>query len=398
MAVAYRRLLAHRPFATGVGSVALSAVALGMIPLSLILSSGGSMAAGTFAVGAFGLANSAGVPIQGMLMARVAARWVVSISAGVSCAFMLAVAASPGSAAQLVLLVEAGLTFPALAAALRASIPRFFSEPAERSGGYALLSVAFQAGLAVGPVAASLLATSMPRRLSFVVVAAVIAAAGSLLASSMGRSVPSPRFGPSLPLAAVATFGRILAIGGLVSVATGSLTVIVPTVAHAVGMQGLAGPLLAALALGEGVGALVFGARPVPGSRRAQLVSALVLTAGGYAVLALSADELVLVAGLVFVAGALSSPVAILLSAALDDVVPQRMLAGAYGLVVVTAVGGAALGTGAAGVIAGSSVGVAGAAVMSATGVAVAATLAVPASSADRSRSEPSAGGRDGSG
>jgi MFS family permease len=380
MAVVYRHLLADRPFAAGVGSVALSAVALGMIPLSLILSSGESLAAGAFAAGVFGLANAVGVPIQGALMARIPARWVVGTSAGVSCVFMLVVAAAPESAAQPVLLAGAGVSFPALAAALRASIPRSFSGTEERSGAYALLSVAFQAGLAVGPVAASLLATSATRRLSFAIVAAVIAAAGFLLAFSTDRTGPLPRSRSrsSHPLAGVATFGRILAIGGLVSMATGSLTVIVPAVAHAVGKQGLAGPVLAALALGEAVGALVFGARPVLGSQRAQLITALASTAIGYAALSLVTDQLALVAVLVFVAGALSGPVTILLSATLDDVVPQRMIASAYGLIVVAAVGGAALGTSWAGLIAGSSAGVVGAAVVATIGVAVAAALAVP--------------------
>ncbi|TCU82254.1 MFS transporter [Curtobacterium sp. PhB191] len=378
MAVVYRRLVANRSFVAGIGAVALSAIALGMIPLSLILSSGTSLVDGAFAAGAFGLANAVGVPIQGALMARIAARWVVGSSAGMSCGVMLAVAASPGSAWQPVLLVGAGVSFPALAAALRASIPRSFSRPGERTGAYALLSVAFQAGLAVGPVVASLLATSATRRLSFVIVAAVIATAGSLLALSIGRSAPSHRSGPPLPVAGVATFGRILAISGLVSMATGSLTAIVPAVAQAVGSRGLTGPVLAALALGEAAGALLFGARPLPSSRRSQLVTALALTASGYAALALVAGQLVLVAGLVFIAGALSSPVTILLSAALDDVVQPGMLASAYGLIVVAAVGGAALGTIAAGLIIGSSAGVACAAVISATGVAIASALAVP--------------------
>lgn len=377
MTVVYRRLLADRPFVAGIGSVALSAVALGMIPLSLILGSGGSLVDGAFAAGAFGLGNAVGVPVQGALMARIAARWVVGISAGVSCGFMLSVAAAPGSAAQPVLLAGAGVSFPALAAALRASIPRSFSEPGERAGAYALLSVAFQAGLAVGPVVASLLVTSVSRRLGFVIVAAVIVTAGSLLAFSMADAAPSQRSGPR-PVAGVATFGRVLAIGGLVSMATGSLTVIVPAVAQAVGSRGLAGPVLAALALGEAVGALLFGARPLPGSRRSHLVTALTLTATGYAALALVADQLVLVAVVVFIAGALSSPVAILLSASLDDVVQPEMLASAYGVVVVAAVGGAALGTSVAGLVVGGPTGIAGAAVMSATAVASAVALAVP--------------------
>jgi MFS family permease len=240
-----------------------------------------------------------------------------------------------------------------------------------------LLSVAFQAGLAVGPVVASFLVTSVSRRLGFVIVAAVIVTAGSLLAFSMADAAPSHRSGPR-PVADVATFGRVLAIGGLVSMATGSLTVIVPAVAQAVGSRGLAGPVLAALALGEAVGALLFGARPWPGSRRSHLVTALTLTATGYAALALVADQLVLVAVLVFIAGALSSPVAILLSASLDDVVQPEMLASAYGVVVVAAVGGAALGTSVAGLVVGSPIGIAGAAVISATAVASAVALAVP--------------------
>jgi hypothetical protein len=347
-----------------------------MIPLSLILASG--VVDGAFAAGAFGLANAVGVPIQGALMSRVSARWVVGVSAGVSCGFMIAVAASPGSAAPLVLLAGAGVSFPALAAALRASIPRSFPEAGKRAGAYALLSVAFQAGLAVGPVVASLLATAVSRRLSFVIVAAVILTAGSLLTCSIGAAAPSRRSGPLFPVAGIAMFGRVLAIGGLVSVATGSLTVIVPAVAQAVGNRGLAGPVMAALALGEAVGALLFGARPLPGSRRSHLVTALALTASGYAALALVADQLVLVAGLVFIAGALSSPVAILLSATLDDVVQPRMLASAYGLVVVAAVGSAAVGTSVAGLIVGSSAGIDGAAAMSAITIVIAAALAIP--------------------
>ncbi len=378
MTVVYRRLLADRLFVAGIGSVALSAVALGMIPLSLILASGGSIVDGAFAAGAFGVANAVGVPVQGALMARITARWVVGVSAGVSGGFVLSVAAAPGSAVQPVLLAGAGVSFPALAAALRVSIPRSFSEPGERAGAYALLSVAFQAGLAVGPVVASLLVTSVSRRLSFVIVAAVIVTAGFLLAFSMGDAVPWRRSGPPLGMAGVASFGRVLAIGGLVSMATGSLTVIVPAVAEAVGSRGLAGPVLAALALGEAVGALLFGARPWPGSRRSHLVTALALTASGYAALALVADQLVLVAVLVFIAGALSSPVAILLSASLDDVVQPGMLASAYGLVVVAAVGGAALGTSVAGLVVGGPTGIASAAAVSAAAVASAVALAIP--------------------
>ena len=378
MTVGYRRLLADRRFVAGIGSVALSAVALGMIPLSLIIASGASFVDGAFAAGAFGLANAMGVPIQGALMARIAARWVVGVSACVSCGFMLAVAAAPGSAAQPVLLAGAGVSFPALAAALRASIPRSFSEPAERAGAYALLSVAFQAGLAVGPVVASLLVTSVSGRLSFVFVAVVMVTAGFLLAFSMGDAALSRRSGPPLGMAGVASFGRVLAIGGLVSMATGSLTVIVPAVAQAVGSRGLAGPVLAALALGEAVGALLFGARPWPNSRRSHLVTALALTASGCAAFALVAGQLVLVAVLVFIAGALSSPVAILLSASLDDVVQPGLLASAYGLVVIFAVGGAALGTSVAGLVVGGPTGIASAATVSAAAVASAMVLAIP--------------------
>ncbi|MEN0101775.1 MAG: MFS transporter [Curtobacterium sp.] len=377
MTVVYRRLLADRPFVIGVGAVALSAVALGMIPLSLILSPGESLATGAVAAGAFGLANAVGVPVQGAVMARVSARWLVSIGAGVSSSFMLLVAASPGSTAQSVLLAGAGVSFPALAAALRASIPRSFSEPAERSGAYALLSVAFQAGLATGPVVAGLLVASAPRQLDFVVVAAVIGAAGALLAVSMGTTTPTPPAGSSLSLAGAAPFARIVSIGGLVSVATGSLTVIVPAVVEPAGRGELAGPVLACLALGEAVGALLFGARPVPSSRRAQLLTALALTAGGYATLVIAADRIVLLAALVFVVGGLSSPVAIVLSGALDVVVPPPFIASAYGVVVVAAVGGSALGTSVAGLIVGSGGGVAAAAAMAALAISIAGALSV---------------------
>ncbi|WIE73925.1 MFS transporter [Curtobacterium sp. MCJR17_020] len=377
MTVVYRRLLAHRSFAIGVGAVALSAVALGMVPLSLILSSGDSLACRAAAAGAFGLANAVGVPVQGALMSRVPARWVVSIGAGVSCCFMLLVVASPSSTTRSLLLAGAGVSFPALAAALRASIPRSFSEPAERSGAYALLSVAFQAGLAMGPTLAGLLVISAPWRLTFLVIAAVIAAAGFLLAVTMGRTEsPLPASLP-LPLAGVATFARILAIGALVSVETGSLTVIVPAVADAAGREGLAGPVLAGLAIGEAAGALLYGARPVPDIRRARLLTALALTASGYATLVIVGDRVVLLAAMVFVVGWMSSPVAIILTTALDVVVPPRLIASAYGLVVVAAVGGAALGTSAAGLVVERSGGVAGAAIIATAVVAIAGALSV---------------------
>ena len=85
-----------------------------------------------------------------------------------------------------------------------------------------------------------------------------------------------------------------------------------------------------------------------------------------------------LVAVVVCIVGALSSPVAILLSASLDDVVQPEILASAYGVVVVAAVGGAAFGTSVAGLIVGGPTGITGAAVMSSTAVASAVALAIP--------------------
>lgn len=74
-----------------------------------------------------------------------------------------------------------------------------------------------------------------------------------------------------LPLYAVATFTGI---------ATGVTTVAIPAVTRAAGAPAAAGPVFAAAALGEVIGAMIFGSRAWPLAAHQQLRAALLAASG----------------------------------------------------------------------------------------------------------------------
>lgn len=343
MAVGYRRLLGDPSFSVGIVAVAVSAVVLGMVPLTLVLGSPGRrLADGAVLAAAFGIGNALGVPSQGLLIARFPTRLVLLASTVASCTLLAAVAVVPAGGVRVALLTGAGLTFPAGAAAVRAAVPVAIRRPADRTGAYALLSVAFQARLATGPVAAGAIAVSDLRPVALVVAAGLLAAAGVLLVASMRLPVVVEGAHPGrVGRLDVPAFVRVVAIAAALGVASGSLTVIVPTTLRHAGVVGVSGAVLGALAVGEAVGALVVGAVRSPTSPRRRLLVALTLIAIGDAVLGFTADP-VLLTVVVFGIGMVSSPAAIVLSTVLDDVVPSSFLASAYGFVVTAGVGGAA--------------------------------------------------------
>lgn len=377
----YRIVVTDRAFVTGLIAVMLSAIALGMVPLVLILASpAGSLATAAVAAGAFGIGNALGVPAQGALLARFPVRAVLGASGCACCALLVGAAAMTGAAAsQAVVLFCAGAAFPAITAAFRAWVPQRFTTQTVRTSAYALLSVAFQAGLAAGPVLAAMAMASALRPYSVSVVA--VLAAGATLSFTASRGTIAGAT-PKRPASTATRAGvpkvlRLVVIGALVSVGTGALTAVVPAAAAASGARSSAGLILACLAVGEAVGALVFGAMRLPGSERRHLVVALSLILVGYLSLSMLLGALPAIAGGVFVIGALSSPVTIVLSSMLDDLLPPALIAGAYGAVVAAAVAGAAMGTGTAGLLLGSPLGITGAVGAAAVGVCLAITLSI---------------------
>ncbi|MBT2504127.1 MFS transporter [Curtobacterium sp. ISL-83] len=112
--------------------------------------------------------------------------------------------------------------------------------------------------------------------------------------------------------------GRILVVAALTGFPSGVIVVIAPREATAHGAVQAAGLLLAALALGEVLGAIGFGWIRSRGPARSQLMVALALGGGAFLVAGATSASVGVLAGALVVIGLSAGPVAVLLSALTD--------------------------------------------------------------------------------
>ncbi|MEN5072553.1 MFS transporter [Isoptericola cucumis] len=307
--------------------------------------------------GLFGLGNALGLSVQGSLMDRVGQRPVV-LAAGATCTVALAsfgLAGAFGGPVWLVAVLAglAGVTVPAITTAVRAWLAIALLDEGHRGASYALLSALFQTAVTVGPVLVSLsLLVRGP-------VLAVGAAAVMTLAATVLYSVTGSGHGPPhLARAPQVTSSlwtpglvTLLVAAGLEGVAAGMTAVAVPGVMTEAGSAPLAGVGFAALAIGEVLGALVFGSRTWAGSRGVQLPVVQCGAAPVAALVCLASPQTWLLVIAMCGAGVAIAPSSVLKSALLDVVGDEAAVARSYSLLVAAGLVAAAAGNALAGLL-----------------------------------------------
>lgn len=351
-------LLAHR-VKSRLGAVFLSAVPLGMLTLAIVLCiqewTGSLQAAGSVS-GLFGLGNAVGLGLQGWLMDRAGSRAVV-VAAGSVCTAALigfALAGTLGGSLWLVAVLAgiAGVSIPAITTAVRAWLRFTFSDESLRSTSYALLTALFRGAVAIGPLLVSLALIMYGPTLA-VGMAAVMIMAATLVYVLTGdqqrhHRVSQPDAPRESPLVS-AGLRTLLVAAALEGLAVGVTAVAIPGVMSAAGVAVLAGLGFAALALGQVLGALVFGSRPWPGPRwlRLPVIQAIAALVAGLIYLVSQQPWLLVV--VMLAAGFTMAPISVLKSALLDDVAPNKALARSYSMLVASGLVSAAAGNALAG-------------------------------------------------
>ena len=339
----YGRLLRHPPTTVSLLAALVGAIPIGMWPLAIVLGAldrGGTPADAGLVAAVFGIGNAIGVVTQGALLGRVRpTRLLPGFAAlGIVAAVLLQGGGSlPGAAL-------AGIAIPAITPAVRgrfaSTLPGF-----ERPGAYALVNVLFQAGIAIGPLAAAGLAAA-----GLVGWAPPVAAVGGLVATALLVVADHGRQRTATVPAASDTRVRVTRAGVLVLLGVasatgfgiGTLQVLVPVRSGAA----TAGAAFAVLALAEVGGAVLLGGRV--GSRHAFR-----LLIGGAA--AMSVIYLLLGGGLAAVPaaavlGAATSVQSLGSALGLDRFAPPRRVSAVFSLQVAVLIVGAAVGSFVAGI------------------------------------------------
>lgn len=326
MSDSYLALVRLRPARRLIYALSGASLSFGMVSLTVLLSverSTSSFPDGGFAVGAFALAAGASAPFRGRLVDRRGARtWLPGLALGFAGSLVaLDLAAHDRGPAWLLISLGGlvGASTPPLFASARAVWPQAV-EPGLLRRGYATTSLLSDVGQVSGPALASLLflisAWVAP------IVCGAAALAGALLslptrhpASYRHEPTPMPRLFASRGLPG------LLAISVAFGTGVGLVQVAVPTLAGRWHHAPLAGPLLAAFALGSVVGALWFGSR----SWHRPVIDRYlwsVLAVGALLVPAVFAGSPASLAPLLFLAGLAFGPATVSLFETLDVLAP----------------------------------------------------------------------------
>jgi len=262
----YLAVMRLRPARRLLYALAAACVSFGMASLTLLLTVErvtGSYADGGFAVSLFALAAGVSAPMRGRLVDRAGARrWLPRLAAGYAaslCAVDLFANLGGPLWVLLALASCVGGSTPPLVSSARAVWPQAV-EPHLLRRGYALTSLLADAGQVAGPALASIL---------FLVsswIAPLVCAATAVLGAALSVPTRDPANNRPAPEPMPRLFGNraLLALLGtsiLLGTSVGLIQVSVPALAGGWHERSLAGPLLAAFALGSVLGALWFGTR-----------------------------------------------------------------------------------------------------------------------------------------
>lgn len=361
---AYSPVLQTRRVRPRLVAMFLSAVPLGMLSLTIVLSvqewTGTLSAAGSISA-LFGAGNAIGLSVQGPLMDRVGSRRIV-IAAGATCTAALLGFGAVGALGGPLWIVAvmagtAGVSVPAITTAVRAWLSYALVDESLRGTSYALLSALFQGAVTIGPVLVSLSLLLHGPEIAVGLGALMILSATIVFALASGRQASPvgmrPDAAPDVRVVRSPGLWTICGAAALEGLAVGVTAVAIPGVMTEAGVAALAGVGFAALALGEVLGALVFGARSWPGRRSAQLP----VVQAGVAVIAvlihLASGQPWLLVLVMVGAGLIGAPGSILRSTMLDDVAPASAIARSYALLVAVGLVSGAAGNALAGQLVG---------------------------------------------
>ena len=283
-----------------------------MVPLGLVLllrAHGHSYGFAGLASGCYSVGVAFAGPLLGRLvdragMARVLGPLALAFPAAVA-GSVIAVTSGAPVAVIAVLALCCGVTLPPLGACMRALWPSLVSGAAMRTAAFAidasLQEIAFVGG---PPLLAGLVVLAGPAVALLAAALAGAAGAGVFAWRSSGRHVASPHGGGALRSGEVR---RLLLTSAFLGGAFGSVEVAMPAFCEAHGARPAAGIVLATLALGSGIGGLIFG----PRAARGVPVHRFALAAVAFAALLvpmLAAGSIVVMALLAFAAGAPIAP------------------------------------------------------------------------------------------
>ena len=355
MTASYLVLLRRAPARRLIYALSAAALSFGMVALTVLLTverSSGSYRDGGFAVAAFSLMSGVSAPFRGRLVDRRGARtWLPALSLGYCAALVTLDLVAHASGPSRLLVILAGLTgatTPPVFASGRAVWPQAV-EPELLRHGYAATSLLLDVGQVAGPALASLLFIDSGW------IAPVLCGVTGITAALLSLPTRNPASYTHAPHPMPSLF-RSRALAGLLAVsivlggAQGLVQVSVPVAAGRWHHGSLAGPLLAAFAVGSVIGAVWFGSRAwkapvIDRYLRCVLVLGLLIAPAALARGPGSLAPLLLLAGLAF------GPATISLFETLDAVVPG---AGAEALTWVTTAeaAGSAVGSAVAGLLA----------------------------------------------
>ncbi len=361
-------------------------IPLGVAGLLLLLQAralGLSYAVSGAAMGSFTLGMGAGSPLLSRLADRRGHAVVLSVSAVIGSAALLAGGRVPASAPWFVALAGAiGLTQPPIAACVRVAWSRLL-ERRDQEAIQAVDVACQQVVYIVGPLALVPLATATSPALALQVTGAVLLISASAFArapatrnadaSSAGMrassAVGAPRAG-ALAHGAVKTLVQVSA--GL-GISFGATEVAMIAFSERHGVQGAVGVLYGAWAAGTLLGGLLWAHRTPAGDRVRQSMT--LLTASSTMTLLLATvGSPWLLGAMLAVSGALVAPVLAIFYALMGQLAPPHAITEAYGWETTGLTGGIALGS----ALAGATVGLAGTgAVFLLAGATVLATTAL---------------------
>lgn len=323
----------------------LSAVPLGMLSLTIVLSvqewTGTLSTAGSISA-LFGAGNAIGLSVQGPLMDRVGSRRIVIAAGGTCTAALLGFGVTGSFGGPLwiaaVMAGVAGVSVPAITTAVRAWLSYVLVDESLRSTSYALLSALFQGAVTIGPVLVSLSLLLHGPEIAVGLGALMILSATIVFALASDRQAPHSGIrrdaAPDARVVRSPGLWTIFGAAALEGLAVGVTAVAIPGVMTEAGIAALAGVAFAALALGEVLGALVFGARTWPCRRSAQLPVVQSAATVVAVLVFLASDQPWLLVLVMFGAGLTGAPGSILKSTMLDDVAPTTAIARSYALLV----------------------------------------------------------------
>ncbi len=338
----YRELMRDRRVAGQLLSVLISTVPLGMLPVAVVLTvhawTGSFVIAGWTSAALTG-GTAIGLIGQGYLIDRIGTRKTITAAAATFLIAILAFvlsgrSASSWTAALLIAAFVAGVSLPEITTAVRVWLARSSLGPRERVASYSLLGACFQTGLVLGPLLVSMIVlVASPDVIILMIGGIGVLSAGFFLRTARREDATPATVRPRKPVRWLrGPMLSVLALAALTGTVGGVAVLVVPRVAEANDAIDASGLLFAALALGEVLGAIAYGAIRWSVSPSTQLVSALAFTGAALALSAMTLETLWLFGLLLFCVGAAAGPIAVLLASGTENAADTGTIGSASGL------------------------------------------------------------------